>query len=554
MALYCSLQLSRSRGGATVREPVGVRTEYLLDAGRSHGISDALQPVLAEIRALLGASIGLVTYRPKITDAHLLVLAADAPGLPEPPLPNETFQADRLPVRRASALADVELTSTLRPYRILLRSAVLVPWSDPYGDGMVVVGRTGVRPGLPEPASDLVRRLRSDLRRSMSSGRRHGAMEINRDLHRAMKDVAAATVECADVSEALTTLLVSAKWLFDSEVAYLSLPEDDVETFTFDQVLGIRTPDFRHLRIRGGQGLGGLARSLRRPVRSLNYARDSRLFAAPVAETVREGIVSAMAAPIMVDDQIQAVLYVGDRALRPFSATDEEVLGEFAEYATLGLKRQATEDYRHDVLRRQEQERLAYDLHDTAVRGLLEIGFAAERARAAAHGGPEVAAGLESIAAAAERCMEALRGQLDLLIQGTSGRTAGAVLEEIAEASLRPETRHRFVVHGPEAVLPNAVADALVRIGQEALVNVDLHAGGSPADVSLQVTADEWILSVANDGSGNPPEPAPEDHTRAHLGLAAMQKAAGKVLGRVERFSSSEGGYVVRAIVPTMGG
>ncbi|WP_028933146.1 GAF domain-containing sensor histidine kinase [Pseudonocardia spinosispora] len=537
-----------------MREPVGVRAEYLLDAGRSHTISDGLRPVLAEIRGLLGATVGLVTYRPRTPGAHLLVLAADAPGLPGSPLVNETFRASGLPVRRASALADVELVSTLRPYRIVLRSAVVVPWSDPYGDGMVVVGCTGVRPGIPEPASELVRRFRCDLRRSMSSARRHGATEINRDLQRAMKEVAAATVDCADAGEALTTLLVSAKWLLDSEVAYLSLPEDDVETFTFDQVLGIRTPAFRHLRIREGQGLGGLARTLRQPVRSSNYADDSRLFAAPVAETAGEGIVSAMATPIVVDDQVQAVLYVGERALRPFSETDEEVLGEFAEYAKLGLKRQATEEYRRDVLRRQEQERLAYDLHDTAVRGLLEIGFAAERARAAAHGGPDVEAGLDSIAAAAERCMEALRGQLDLLIQGGADRTAGAVLEEIAEASLRPEARHRFVVHGSDVVLPDPVADAFVRIGQEALVNVDLHAAGTAADVTLSRTADGWVLSVVNEGAAGQGEPTDEGRSRAHLGLSAMQRAAGRVLGRIERFSSPDGGHVLRAIVPATGG
>ncbi|GAA2866228.1 hypothetical protein GCM10010472_24480 [Pseudonocardia halophobica] len=536
-----------------MREPVGVRSEYLLDAARSHTIHDALQPVLAEIRSLVKASVGLVAYRPKATPAPLLVLAADAPDLPEPPLANETFLTGLPTVHQATVLTDISFTSMLRPYRVLLRSAIVVPWSDPYGDGMVVIGDTEVRPDLPEPAADLVRRLRSDVRRSMSSGRRSGAGEINRSLQRVMKDVAAATVDCADVGEALTTLLVSAQWLFDSEVAYLSLPTDDVDTFTFDQMLGIRTPDFRHLRIREGQGLGGLARSLRRPVRSLNYGRDSRLFAAPVAETAQEGIVSAMATPIVVDDQIQAVLYVGDRALRPFSETDEEVIGEFAEYATLGLKRQATEAYRRDVLRRQEQERLAYDLHDTAVRGLLEIGFAAERARAAEHGAPDVRAGLDSIAAAAERCMEALRGQLDLLVEGTSGRTAGAVLEEIAEASLRPEARHRFVVHGPDGPMPDPVADALVRIGQEALVNVDVHAGGSSAEVSLQVTTDEWILSVADDGGNRTSRPEPEEHTRAHLGLVAMQRAAGRVLGRLERFARPEGGHVVRVTVPTSG-
>lgn len=534
--------------------PVGVRTEYLLDAGRSHTIDAALQPVLAEVRDLVGASVGLVGYRPRTASTHLLMLAVDAPGLAEPPLPNESFQLSSVPSpRQPSVVADLTLSSTLRPHRLLLRSALVVPWTDPHGDGVVIVGEPGATPMFPQPAADVVRRLGSNVRKTVSAGRRLGAVEINRDLQQSMKEVAAAAVDCADVGETLTTLLMSAQRLFDSDVAYLSLPENDVETFTFDQVLGIRTPDFRHLRIHEGQGLGGLARSARQAVRSLNYARDSRLHAAPVAETAREGIVSAMATPIVVDERVQAVLYIGDRKLRPYSETDEDVLGEFAEYATLGLKRRATEAYRRDALRRQEQERLAYDLHETAVRGLLEIGFTAEQGCEARGGDPDVRASLASIAAAAERCMEALRGRLDLLIGSASERTAGEVLEEIAEASLRPDAGHRFLVHGPDSVLPEAVADALVRIGQEALVNVDLHAG-SRAEVVLEVTADEWVLSVADAGPGVRTSSAGsgERPERSHLGLRAMQRAADRVRGRVERLSTpGEEGFVVRATVPT---
>lgn len=537
--------------------PVGVRTEYLLDAGRSHTIGAALQPVLAEVRGLVGASVGLVGYWPHTPSTSLLMLAVDAPHLADPPLPNESFQlGSALSGRHPSVVTDLTLRSTLRPLGVLLRSALVVPWTDPHGYGMVIIGQPGATPPIvPEVARSVVQHLSTRVRETVSTGRRNGAVEINRDLQQAMKEVATAAVDRFDVAETLTTLLVSARRLFESDVAYLSLPEHDEETFTFDQVLGIHTSDFRHLRIREGQGLGGLSRSQRQPVRSLNYARDSRLRAAPVTETAREGIVSAMATPIVVDDEIRAVLYVGDRKLRPFSETDEDVLGEFADYATLGLKRRTTEAYRRDVLRRQEQERLAYDLHDTAVRGLLEIGFTAEQGCDAAGGDSDVRSDLASIAAAAERCMEALRGRLDELLDSASERTASEVLEEIAEAALRADAGHRFHVHGSDSMLPDAVADALVRIGQEALVNVDLHAGNS-AEVGLEVTTDEWVLTVADVGSearANAPGSA-ERPEHGHLGLRAMQRAADRVHGRVEHLSPPDaGGFLVRVTVPTGG-
>lgn len=531
--------------------PVGIRNEYLLDGGGSSAISAALQPVAAEIRSLLNASVGLVAYRPRRAGAGLLVLAIDAPGAADPLLPNETIRT-RLPVTvwRPSVVRHLQLSSTLRPHRTLLSSAVVVPWTDRRGDGVVLVGNTGISPTLSEPAADTVRRLITNVRRTVATGRRHGAAQINGDLQRAMKDIAAAAVTSENVAEALTSMLLTARALFGSEVAYLSLPDPDTETFTFDQMLGIHTPDFRHLRIREGQGLGGLARSLRRPVRSLNYARDSQLYAAPVAETEAEGIVSAMASPILVDEQVQAVLYVGDRTLHPFTRTDEEMLGELANYASLGMKRRATETYRRDVLRRQEQERLAYDLHDTAVRGLLEIGFAAEYGRSTS-AATDVQTCLASIAAAAERCMEAVRGQLDLLLAGTSGRTAQAVLDEIAKASFASDVEHRFAVRGPRAVLPDPVADALIRIGQEALVNVDRHAAGSPATVDLEVAEDAWVLTVTNAVGDGQDVGSPNS---GHLGLQAMQRAADRVHGQVERTAPPGGGFVVRAAVPMVAG
>jgi signal transduction histidine kinase len=111
--------------------------------------------------------------------------------------------------------------------------------------------------------------------------------------------------------------------------------------------------------------------------------------------------------------------------------------------------------------------------------------------------------------------------------------------------------RHRLVAHGPDIVLPDQVAETLIRVGQEALVNVDLHAGGVAAEVRLQVIDDEWILSVTNDASDGAAEPATGDDARRHLGLAAMQRAVRTVSGRVEQHTPSDGGYVVRAIVPT---
>ena len=45
----------------------------------------------------------------------------------------------------------------------------------------------------------------------------------------------------------------------------------------------------------------------------MNYAQDTRLLAAPVTETQDEGILSAVAAPLVRAQDVHGVLYVGSR-------------------------------------------------------------------------------------------------------------------------------------------------------------------------------------------------------------------------------------------------
>lgn len=543
---------TREGGAVPATQPVGLRPEYLVDAGRSHAIDHALRPVLTQIRRLAEADIGVVVYQPETAAKEVIALASSGGGTLDPPLPSEPLRVARpLPRHRPHLLQDLKIASPLRPYQLLLRSAVVVPWTDASGVGAVIVGNDSSQPLVPVTSwTPQARRIAA----ALSDGRRAGARRINRDLRRAVSDVADAAVASADVSAALAAMLVAMRDLFGADVAYLSLPDHDVSTFAFDQMMGIRTTDFRHLRIEMGQGLGGLARSLRHPVRSLDYASDGRLQAAPVAETVREGIVSAMASPVIIEEDVQAVLYVGNRHLRPFTELDGELLEEFAGYAALGLKRRAMENYRAGVIRRQERERFALDLHDSVVRGLVEIGFTAEASMAGATD-PTLRGHLESIGLIAEQCMDKLRDQLDVLSADrdeTLAQCPSSILAHIGEASHRPSAARTLELRGPDTALSPATADALVRIGQEALVNAETHAGGQHIHALLEITEPDAVLTVTDDGRGLDAAALDEVLAAAvpHLGFRAMRAAAAYVGGHLTVQPASPTGLTVRAVLP----
>jgi GAF domain-containing protein len=171
-----------------------------------------------------------------------------------------------------------------------------------------------------------------------------------------------------------------ARTLLGTDVAYVSLPDAEREAFVFTTLLNIHTTPFRRLQMRMGQGLGGYTAEQMRTVRSFNYAEDGRLRAAPRRETIDEGIISAMCTPLVIDGDIEALLYVGNRKLTPFTRTDVSLIEQYAEHATMNIRRAHLESYRHSLLQRRERERLAGQLHDSVVRALLEIGFQANEA------------------------------------------------------------------------------------------------------------------------------------------------------------------------------
>ena len=80
-------------------------------------------------------------------------------------------------------------------------------------------------------------------------------------------------------------------------------------------------------------------------------------------------------------------------------------------------------------------------------------------------------------------------------------------------------------------------------------MNVDLHAMCA-AEIVLETAGDDWVLFVSDAGpaTGMDHSADPEGH---HLGLRAMRQAASRVDGRVDRYHSPGGGFVVRATVPT---
>lgn len=211
-------------------------------------------------------------------------------------------------------------------------------------------------------------------------------------------------------------------------------------------------------------------------------------------------------------------------------------------------RRRLAQAYAADVLRGQEDERrrIAQELHDGPLQALVHLCRLVDAAGPGAAGGlAEVRGAAESVVTEVRRIARGLRPPLldDLGLVAALQRLADDV-------ELRAGVAARLRAHEPLPPLLPAAELTVYRIVQEALSNVDRHAGASSVEVTLWA-ADGWLqLRVADDGAGFDPVAAAGGGT---LGLAGMVERAGLVGGTLQVRSQPGEGTVAAAAFPLAG-
>lgn len=163
----------------------------------------------------------------------------------------------------------------------------------------------------------------------------------------------------------------------------------------------------------------------------------------------------------------------------------------------------------HAIRRRaaaQERARLGRELHDGIAQGLLSIDLDLDLLRRRAQHDPT------GLAESIEQVQDRLRGEmagLRLLLQRARSHDVDAyrlpdVIAEVVERFERETgiaAQHISTIG--DVCLPTRVCGEIVRIVQEALVNVRRHSGARRVRVEFEATTpDELTLSIEDDGRG----------------------------------------------------
>lgn len=205
------------------------------------------------------------------------------------------------------------------------------------------------------------------------------------------------------------------------------------------------------------------------------------------------------------------------------------------------------------VVRSQEDERahLARELHDGTSQTLVSVKLLTEAALERLSADNSVAR------QALERALERLKGAL-LEVRGISHRLRPVMLDTLGlEAALNQlgdemwglsRTRFSLQVDGEPITLPDDIRTVLFRVAQEALTNIQRHAGATWVELRLAFADGAVALSVQDNGRGFEPDAISRDPKRG-IGLRNMRERMASIGGSL-LLQSEPGLTVVTAAVP----
>jgi signal transduction histidine kinase len=200
-----------------------------------------------------------------------------------------------------------------------------------------------------------------------------------------------------------------------------------------------------------------------------------------------------------------------------------------------------------------ERERLARDLHDSLGHALVTLAVQLEAIQRLYRVDPEAAsAQVDEMKTMTRSSMDALRRSITgLRAPGLADRALRPALQALCvDFSQRTGLEVTCQVDQSADDLGPAMAEALWRITQEALTNVEKHAQARSAGVSLVIEPDAVTLRIVDDGAGLP---AGAESRPNRFGLRGMRERV-EGLGGTLALDGGAGGTAIQARLPIIRG
>ncbi len=247
--------------------------------------------------------------------------------------------------------------------------------------------------------------------------------------------------------------------------------------------------------------------------------------------------------------------------------TELEFLLAMAEQAAMAVDQAALLERERDVVRREERQKLARDLHDSVVQQVFSMMMQARSLGVLVERGlpptpDKVAQVAGDLSASAEAVLADLRGMVvELRPAASTGRGLGPALRSLVDTTAaRTGVAVTLEIDDPAAELSALDADLLedvYRVVAEALHNSVKHADAARILVRLAVTPHgrrrRLVAEVSDDGRGLPAENATAravGSASSGYGMTVMRERAARWGGAVRVRQPTAGGTCVRLNLP----
>jgi len=199
----------------------------------------------------------------------------------------------------------------------------------------------------------------------------------------------------------------------------------------------------------------------------------------------------------------------------------------------------------------EERERIARELHDTLLQGLLsaslQLSVANQQIPPEAPAKSLVEKILKLLRQVSEEGRNAVRG---LRTRAQPADALERALSEIpADLAMDAQTQFRLRSEGTQRALRPAVRDEIYRITREALANAFRHSGASNVETVLEYSPDALRVTIRDDGRGMDPDVL-QSGREGHWGLSGMRERSSRIGARLKVLSAPGSGTEIDLVVP----
>jgi signal transduction histidine kinase len=202
--------------------------------------------------------------------------------------------------------------------------------------------------------------------------------------------------------------------------------------------------------------------------------------------------------------------------------------------------------WRHEAILR-ERERIALEIHDTLAQSFAGIAFQLQAMRSDAVANRPIREQLEIALNMVRRSHKEAKQSIKSIEPAIdNGPSIAESLRQVAE---QLNAGQSLAIHstsqGPARRIPQAVAETIFRIGQEAIFNSARHSGATTLDINLDVQRNTAQLVIKDNGTG-----FIVDTDHYGFGLRGMSRRAASVAAHLEVSSSPQTGTTVVLSAP----